>query len=635
MKHPICITWLLSAVLLCEALPAWAQKKLVPASVSAFSGISLPQGSLQDNRLLSKASAAVLLEDESTKAGVKVSEAEVLQLPGKSSGWSRSRFEELIRLAGWQLVPATSPNYGWLKRGNEYLIYYYEEKAQQTDLYFGKPEGIPAVSLPATTTVTPTTPAEPQTTTTNTGGITGTWLKTSATSSSSAYGYIKCQYNFFDDGTFVFYKKTFDAYTPQIIFRKETGSWKLTGNTLSITPTRAVVQTWSKKDNADQYGSLIKAQTVTPEVTTYTVRFVEFSELNLLLSPVDGKTTERDGMFGINSQFPNTYFYQRPPNASYLPELPPGEVSNNNTQRSPENTKPSSTSNQASTGSQTSAPTNKGTFTGTYTYNKTNWDDGWVSTIEEDKVVVTKGNIRVHLYYPLPFDDAARNAGRDYFWDNYLTKEFRILSKQYRDHGEVISALQAPYIEGTAIDPKTGRNCFLAFYVGASNGIMFPTLAIAPDEQSIRTTFPKAEDKYHSDLAAMSRYNRFAVALPDIVGKWHESSNAAMNYYNAYTGAYAGMAFAASSDEFEFFANGQYVSKHQGASGMVGNMNTYSLSYAGKATVTNWEIVLTNRHNNKTETFHAWFEAVKGGRVLYLQNKEYSGNRYLLVRELK
>jgi hypothetical protein len=330
MKHPIYITWLLSAVLLCVALPASAQKKLAPVSVSALSGISLPQGSLQDDRLLSKASAAVLLEDESAKAGVKLNEAEVLQLPGKSSGWNRSRFDEVVRLAGWQLVPATSPDYGWLKRGNEYLIYYYEESAQQTNLYFGKPEGIPAFSLPATTTFTPATPAKPQATTTSTGRIAGTWYKTSANSSSTAYGYIKCQYNFLDDGTFVFYKKTFDVYTPQIIFRKETGSWKLTGNTLSITPTRAVVQTWNKKDNADQYGSLLKAQAVTPEPTTYTVRFEEFSgRLNLLISPVDGKTTNRDGLFGINSQFPNTYFYERPPDASYLPKLPPGEVSTN------------------------------------------------------------------------------------------------------------------------------------------------------------------------------------------------------------------------------------------------------------------------------------------------------------------
>lgn len=285
----------------------------------------------------------------------------------------------------------------------------------------------------------------------------------------------------------------------------------------------------------------------------------------------------------------------------------------------------------------TSSPNNQSTVqpvrANGFTFSVTNWDDGWVSTIENDKVVVTKGMNRVHLYYPIAYNDVSRNAGRDFYWDNYLTKEFRVLSKQYRDHGEVISSFQAPYIEGTAIDPKTGKNCFLAMYVSSSNGNMFPVVAVMADEATLRKTFPNAEKQFDSELPGMSRYNRFAVALNDIVGKWSGGGSAAANYYNAYTGAYAGMGAVAMSDKFEFFANGDYVSKHQGASGMVGSMSTYSQEYKGKATVSNWEIVLPNRWEGKTSKFNAWFEAVRGGRILNLQDMQYSGMKYNLVKE--
>jgi hypothetical protein len=75
------------------------------------------------------------------------------------------------------------------------------------------------------------------------------------------------------------------------------------------------------------------------------------------------------------------------------------------------------------------------------------------------------------------------------------------------------------------------------------------------------------------------------------------------------------------------------MSKHQGASGIVGSMSTYSQEYKGRSVVTNWEITLPNRWQGKTSTFHAWFEVVRGGRVLYLQDVQYSGSRFSLVRE--
>jgi hypothetical protein len=65
---------------------------------------------------------------------------------------------------------------------------------------------------------------------------------------------------------------------------------------------------------------------------------------------------------------------------------------------------------------------------------------------------------------------------------------------------------------------------------------------------------------------------------------------------------------------------------------MVGSMNTYNQEYKGKATVSNWEIILNNRWKGETDTFAAWFEAVKGGRVLNLVNKTATGITYSLVK---
>ena len=287
---------------------------------------------------------------------------------------------------------------------------------------------------------------------------------------------------------------------------------------------------------------------------------------------------------------------------------------------------------QPGSGTEVSTPSGRA-FAASITKATTNFNDGWVATLAAEKVVVVRGKVRVHLYYPLAHDDASRRAGRDFFWDSRLGSEFQLLTKQYRDHGEMISSFQAPYIEGEAVDRQTNQRVFLGLYVNSAGGNMFPILAVAPDEQTLRNTFPKAENQFESDLAAMNGYNKFAVTLKDLQGRWTGGGTTAANYYNAYTGAYAGIGAVAMSDRFEFMANGDYTSRHQGASGMVGSMSTYSQDYKGKATVTDWSTVLTNRFKGATTNFNAWFEAVQGGVVLHLQDSQYSGLKFDLVRE--
>lgn len=130
--------------LLLGAMPLFAQKR-VPVSSSAYAGIALPDGTLQDRRLLSTVSAALFLEEESKKANVKILTAEVFELPPQAaSGFGFDNLKEALRKAGWTIIPiAGASQYGWLQKGERYLMFYFDASAARCDLYFGEPESKP------------------------------------------------------------------------------------------------------------------------------------------------------------------------------------------------------------------------------------------------------------------------------------------------------------------------------------------------------------------------------------------------------------------------------------------------------------------------------------------------------------
>lgn len=131
----------------------------------------------------------------------------------------------------------------------------------------------------------------------------------------------------------------------------------------------------------------------------------------------------------------------------------------------------------------------------------------------------------------------------------------------------------------------------------------------------------------------MTGYNKFAVKAADLTGKWKESSFAAGQYYNSITGAYAGMNAVSSADSFTFNRDGSYTSAHSGASGFVGSQQFYSQKYQGRFTLSGWRISLTNRFNNRTEVFEAYFEISGAGPVLHLIRVDAQGIHYRLMRE--
>ena len=153
----------------------------------------------------------------------------------------------------------------------------------------------------------------------------GTWGKTTTNNSSydrnnGLHGYITNQYTFNKDGTYIFIKRSF-SYLPDILFSKESGTFKINGTTVTVIPQKSVIEKWTKhytidpadgrKVYHDKLGKLITSQKRTIEKTTYRFTWEYFSgiqEWNLLLST--DKETSRDGPFNGSNNFPNTYMYK-------------------------------------------------------------------------------------------------------------------------------------------------------------------------------------------------------------------------------------------------------------------------------------------------------------------------------------
>ncbi len=288
---------------------------------------------------------------------------------------------------------------------------------------------------------------------------------------------------------------------------------------------------------------------------------------------------------------------------------------------------------------QTAQNNNQAAVKDGFAYSTTNFDDGWTSTIQNDWVLVTKGDIKVYLFYALPFNGSDFTGtglrARDYYWDNFVTKYYTVETKQYKDNGEISSSLQPDYVEGWATDKATGEKRFIGMRLDNAPNTAYITIGSAKDEASLWAQFPKANGTGFgpSDLSNMSGYNKFAIGENDILGTWQDGNTSTMQWYysagSSNPGGYAGMTVAARSATFNFNTGGNYTSIHNGATGAVGAMTTFQQNYKGKYTVTNWSITATNRWDGKTEEFNSWFKVIRGGRILCMDN---GGMQYRLVK---
>lgn len=258
----------------------------------------------------------------------------------------------------------------------------------------------------------------------------------------------------------------------------------------------------------------------------------------------------------------------------------------------------------------------------------TNFDDGWVAQPFADYVKVTKGNMVVLLHYAIEITDAMRDTNdvNGTLWNMVMASRYQLSNvRKYDNGGPCYFCID--FFEANAVDKASGKSVYVALRIVKNNGIARCIEIIAPSEQAMKEALPTQEK-----IEALLNYNKFAVTEADVVGTWEESSGSYVNMYNSYTGAYAGMNASSSANKFIFKPGGLYESTHKGAFGMVGSMTTYDQKYNGNSKVTNWEITLTKQFEGKTKIYWAQFEAVRGGRVLHITNKEYKGESYHLVK---
>ncbi len=115
-------------------------------------------------------------------------------------------------------------------------------------------------------------------------------------------GYFRSEYVIKADGTYLFLRKDCSAIGNEINFNYETGTWKLNGNQLTITPKQGKDEVLEKPANGHwgtDWGKLLKSGTRKLETTTYTIKlsYDEYYKTNYLRIDFN-KPTQRDGGSG-------------------------------------------------------------------------------------------------------------------------------------------------------------------------------------------------------------------------------------------------------------------------------------------------------------------------------------------------
>ncbi|HMK19434.1 MAG TPA: hypothetical protein VK492_14625 [Chitinophagaceae bacterium] len=266
-----------------------------------------------------------------------------------------------------------------------------------------------------------------------------------------------------------------------------------------------------------------------------------------------------------------------------------------------------------------------------FTFTTTNFDDGWTSTVQEDWVEVTKGNIKVLIHYPregtiFPADpEPLTNAA----WNILVAPRYSKL----RDYKTAyITTYNRPYLGfGYLTENSTGKEVFvLLFRQGQTGWLEFVT----PDKNSFiqQYKFDPSTIRWDSEtdllnpLVQMTNYNKFAVAAADFKGEWSSDFSGVQQLYNVYTGDYAGMNLNQSNETFQFAAGNTYNWKLIAVNGMVGNAKFAQVKSAGKFTVlNNWQVKFSDIER-KPRTYNAHFSCIKGARLLHLLDAQTPGS---------
>jgi len=263
---------------------------------------------------------------------------------------------------------------------------------------------------------------------------------------------------------------------------------------------------------------------------------------------------------------------------------------------------------------------------GGITKSTTTFDDGWTAYALSDYVKLTKAETELRLHYiDKALDDARPNTidAPEYYWSKYVEPYFTVSDPQKW------SGVQYPviyHLQGNAVEKATGKPCYVAIKIVYGGGAR-PIVVITPNQTIYQQQFP-----HPNDIDPMLNANRFAISAQDIIGTWKGSGGGGVEYYNAYSGTYAGMSAVSSTDEFIFNTDGTYKSTYRTASMNSGSAKFGGQDFKGTFSVTDWSITATNRYEGKTTPFNAQLIAVKGGYLLYMSDPGNSSMNYTLFK---
>lgn len=291
-------------------------------------------------------------------------------------------------------------------------------------------------------------------------------------------------------------------------------------------------------------------------------------------------------------------------------------------------------SNKQSTSYQNNSLKSKSINNNHYLSLTTQWDDGWVSRIQEHWTEIKKGNVKIFIFHPNSKADeynSNKQISDKIAWELLVLPHFTNISSLTDRGMQAYNSIT--FFTANGVEKSTGKNVHLVLYkkhYDQGNGRYL--LVVAENKSAFENEFGNnyintsswetlEQSKSWDKLAAFQWRNRFSVQPQILEGTWASGNSSTLSYFYVSTGAYAGATAVSVADAYTFLPDQQYESDHSGASGIVGNQQFSRQQYKGKYYLNDWKITLTNRFQGGTEEFETYFEAVQGGVILILKDK--------------
>lgn len=136
-------------------------------------------------------------------------------------------------------------------------------------------------------------------------------------------GYLRKEYAFYPDGTYIFRNKQWLTKTKDITFIYESGTYSVNGNQLTIIPKIGKAGFWGKTSSSKEWGSLVKMSNHKLEKTIYVVQLISDPTYGNSIVLKSTKPTERDGGKFNAPNEPFEFRYSLRENGSSI-DNPPG-----------------------------------------------------------------------------------------------------------------------------------------------------------------------------------------------------------------------------------------------------------------------------------------------------------------------